>query len=146
MVFHCNVGIRKALRCCQPDTEDTIRQLIKTGWNTKKHPGFQNFAVFCPLALFVGPGSAAGIVRTGIWWWLAVMGGDNCHSGGPVQHPGFVGLAPGETQSVAALERACCLLVLNSVTSTPQWIHTSDGQCSHYWSVGFLLTWINVLF
>ena len=23
---------------------------------------------------------------------------------------------------------------------------TTDGQCFHYWSVGFLLTWMNVLF
>jgi hypothetical protein len=42
-------------------------------------------------------------VRAGILWWLAVLGGDNCHSGGPVQHPGFVGLALAETQSGAAL-------------------------------------------
>ena len=52
--------------------------------------------MFALFALFVGPGSAALTVRSGIWWWLAVQGGDKCHSGGPVQHPGFVGLAPGK--------------------------------------------------
>ena len=70
-------------------------------------PGFQNLCCVLPsllcfptnLALFVGPGSAARIVRSGILWWLAVLGGDNCHSGGPVQHPGFVGSAPAKTQS-----------------------------------------------
>jgi len=29
-------------------------------------------------------GSAARIVRAGILWWLAVQGGDNCHSRGPL--------------------------------------------------------------
>jgi hypothetical protein len=76
----------------------------QTGWNTKKHPGFRILLCFALIAL---PGSAARIVRSGIWWWLAVLGGDNCHSGGPVQHPGFVGLAPGETQSG---RRLCTLL------------------------------------
>ena len=55
-------------------------------------PGFQNLCCVLPsllcfptnLALFVGPGSAARIVRSGILWWLAVLGGDNCHSGGPI--------------------------------------------------------------
>ena len=46
---------------------------------------------FALFALFVGQGSAARIVRSGIWWWLVVLRGDNCHSGGPVQHSGFVG-------------------------------------------------------
>ena len=32
-----------------------------------------------------------------------VQGGDNCHSGGPVQHSGFVGSVPGETQSGSSL-------------------------------------------
>jgi hypothetical protein len=58
--------------------------------------GLPNFC--CAFAL-----SSVRIVRAGILWWLAVLGGDNCHSGGPVQHPGFVGLAPAETQSGAAL-------------------------------------------
>ena len=38
---------------------------------------------FALFALFVGQGSAARIVRSGIWWWLVVLRGDNCHSGGP---------------------------------------------------------------
>jgi hypothetical protein len=64
-------------------------------------------------------------MRSGIWWWPAVLGGDNCHSGGPVQHAGFVGSAPGETQSGSAL------LLLG---------------CSHFWSVGFISTWIECPF
>jgi len=81
------------------------------GWNTKKHPGFRILLCLALFALFVGQGSAARIVRSGIWWRLAVLGGDNCHSGGPVQHAGFVGSAPGETQSGSAL---------------------TAGQCSHF--------------
>jgi len=38
----------------------------------------------------------------GILWWLAVLGRDNGHSGGPVQHPRVCRLAPAETQSGAA--------------------------------------------
>ena len=64
--------------------------IAQTRRNTKKHPGFRIFADDLPSAVFMGPGSAARIVRAGILWWLAVLGGDNCHSGGPVQHPGFV--------------------------------------------------------
>ena len=30
----------------------------------------------------MGQGSAARILRSGIWWWLVVLGGDNRHSGG----------------------------------------------------------------
>ena len=63
-------------------TEDTVRQLIKRGEHTKKHPGFRILLCFALFALFVGQGSAARIVRSGIWWWFVVLGGDNCHSGG----------------------------------------------------------------
>jgi hypothetical protein len=35
----------------------------------------------------------------------AVLGGDNYHSGGPVQHPGFVGSAPAETHEKKEGER-----------------------------------------
>jgi hypothetical protein len=45
--------------------------------NTKKHPGFRILLCFALFALFVGQGSAARIVRSGIWWWLVVLGGDN---------------------------------------------------------------------
>jgi len=38
---------------------------------------------FALFALFVGQGSAARILRSGIWWWLVVLGGDNRQSGGP---------------------------------------------------------------
>jgi len=51
--------------------------------NTKKHPGFRILLCFALFALFVGQGSAARILRSGIWWWLVVLGGDNRHSGGP---------------------------------------------------------------
>ena len=37
------------------DTEDTVRQLIKRGEHAET-PGFQNFAVFCPLCIVRGTG------------------------------------------------------------------------------------------
>ena len=37
------------------DTEDTVRQLIKRGGH-EETPGFQNFAVFCPLCIVRGTG------------------------------------------------------------------------------------------
>ena len=52
--------------------------MIKRGEH-EETPGFQNFAVFCPLCIVRG----TRIVRSGIWWWLVVLGGDNRHSGGP---------------------------------------------------------------
>jgi hypothetical protein len=36
-------------------TEDTVRQLIKRGEH-EETPGFQNFAVFCPLCIVRGTG------------------------------------------------------------------------------------------
>jgi hypothetical protein len=38
----------------------------QTGWNSKKHPGFRILLCFALFALFVGPGSAARIVRSGM--------------------------------------------------------------------------------
>ena len=42
-------------------TEDTVRQLIKRGEH-EETPGFQNFAVFCPLCIVRG----TGVCRTHI--------------------------------------------------------------------------------
>ena len=44
--------------------------------NTKKHPGFRILLRFALFALFMEQGSAARIVRSGIWWWLVVLGGN----------------------------------------------------------------------
>ena len=76
--------------------------------------------------MFVGPGSAARIVRSGIWWWLAVLGGDNCHSGG-VEHPGFVGSAPAATHNLALL--CYCWAVF---TLLKRWVYIGLDRMSFF--------------
>jgi hypothetical protein len=98
-------------------TEDTVRQLIRQV-GTRRNTRVSEFVLcFCPQQSSWDRGSAARIVRAGILLWLAVLGGDNCQIGGPVQHPRFVGLAPAETQSVCVcllLQSCSALLLLGS--------------------------------
>ena len=52
-------------------TEDTVRPLIKRGEH-EETPGFQNFAVFCPLCIVRGTGVCRTHIEVG---YLVVAGG-----------------------------------------------------------------------
>jgi hypothetical protein len=45
-------------------TEDTVRPLIKRGEH-EETPGFQNFAVFCPLCIVRGAGVCCTHIEVG---------------------------------------------------------------------------------
>jgi hypothetical protein len=48
-----------------------------------KYPGFQDLGNILLSRCPFDRGSAARIMRAGIWWWLPVLGGDICRRGGP---------------------------------------------------------------
>jgi hypothetical protein len=72
--------LRPLHSCCSrssPQSPEPLEAL------SRKYPVFQDLRILlriCPMQCSWDRGSAASIVRAGILWSLAVLGGDNCHS------------------------------------------------------------------
>ena len=55
VLFQKEVPTPRSFSAAHTFTEDTVRPLIKRGEH-EETPGFQNFAVFCPLCIVRGTG------------------------------------------------------------------------------------------